>query len=119
MARFPGVKSIHRRALTRCLATYAAIGWSGFVPETCRDRLILVPLNVAPWLWGWPDRFLDRMEAAGSEVYLLAPMRRGQGFSEGIDSPALLERLPPGYSGGIWTDAIDLIAPALDRVLTE
>jgi glycerophosphoryl diester phosphodiesterase len=118
-ARFPGMKSIHRQALVRCLGTYAGIGWTGIVPPACRDRLVLVPLNVAPWLWGWPDRFLDRMEAAGSEVYVLAPMRRGQGFSEGIDDPALLARLPAGYSGGIWTDAIDLIAPALGGVVRE
>jgi glycerophosphoryl diester phosphodiesterase len=118
-ARFPGMRSINRQIFVRCLASYAGIGWTGIVPEACRARLVLVPLNVAPWLWGWPDRFLDRMEAAGSEVYLIGPMRRGQGFSEGIDDPALLERLPPGYSGGIWTDAIDLIAPALGGVTTE
>lgn len=118
-AAFPGMKSIHRGALVRCLGTYAATGWTGIVPEACRDRLVLVPLNVAPWMWGWPERFLDRMEAAGSDVYLLGPMRRGQGFSEGIDDPALLERLPPGYSGGIWTDAIDLIAPALQASSTR
>lgn len=116
---FPGMKSIHRQALVRCLGTYAAMGWTGIVPQACRDRLVLVPLNVAPWMWGWPDRFLDRMEAAGSEVFLLAPFRRGQGFSEGVDDPALLERLPPGYSGGVWTDAIDLIAPALGASSTR
>jgi glycerophosphoryl diester phosphodiesterase len=113
VSAFPGMKSIHRQALVRCLSTYAATGWTGIVPQACHDRLVLVPLNVAPWMWGWPDRFLDRMEEAGSEVFLLAPFRRGQGFSEGIDEPALLERLPSGYSGGIWTDAVDLIAPAV------
>jgi glycerophosphoryl diester phosphodiesterase len=113
---FPGMRSIHRQALVRCLGSYAAMGWTGVVPPTCHDRLVLVPLNVAPWMWGWPDRFLDRMEAAGSEVFLLAPFRSGQGFSEGIDDPALLDRLPTGFSGGIWTDAVDLIAPAVSGV---
>lgn len=117
VSAFPGMKSIHRQALVRCLGAYAATGWTGIVPQGCRDRLLLVPLNVAPWMWGWPDRFLDRMEEAGSTVFLIAPFRRGQGFSEGIDDPALLERLPKGYSGGIWTDAIDLIAPAISEIV--
>lgn len=111
----PGIRTIHRPALRPCLMRYVALGWSGTVPDACRNRIVLVPLNVGPWLWGWPNRFLDRMEAAGSEVFLLAPLRRGQAFSEGIDDPALLERLPAGWSGGIWTDAIDLIGPALAR----
>ena len=32
-------------------------------------------------------------------------------FSSGFDSPSDLKRLPPGYTGGIWTNRIDQIAP--------
>ncbi|MBA2674729.1 hypothetical protein [Ramlibacter sp.] len=74
--------------------------------------MVLVPSNVAPWLGGWPDRFLDRMEAAGSSVFVLGPYHGG-GFSTGIDSAADLARLPPRYSGGIWTNEIAEIGPAL------
>jgi len=70
-----------------------------------------VPLHVAPWLWGWPDRFLERMEGEGSAVFVLGPYEGG-GFSTGIDTPEDLARLPAGYSGGIWTNEIEAIARA-------
>ncbi|WP_159091656.1 hypothetical protein [Aminobacter sp. MSH1] len=37
------------------------------------------------------------------------------GFSEGMNDPELIDALPAGYSGGISTDALDMIAPALQR----
>jgi glycerophosphoryl diester phosphodiesterase len=52
------------------------------------------------------------MEAVGSRVVVIGDYQ-GEGFSQGIDDPARLSALPAGYSGGIWTDRIDLIAPAL------
>jgi glycerophosphoryl diester phosphodiesterase len=33
------------------------------------------------------------------------------GWSEGFDTPEDLKRLPANYSGGIWTNRIDQIAP--------
>ncbi len=82
------------------------------MPSGCERMMVLVPLNVAPWLWGWPGRFLDRMEAAGSSVFVLGPYHGG-GFSTGIDSTADLAQLPRGYSGGIWTNEIVEIGAAL------
>ncbi|MNR33192.1 hypothetical protein D3C85_1508470 [compost metagenome] len=35
----------------------------------------------------------------------------GTEFSTGFDTPADIERLPAAYSGGIWTNRIDRIAP--------
>lgn len=108
----PDIRTLSRRALKSCILRYAGLGWTGYVPQDCRDTALLVPINVAPWLWGWPDRFLDRMNAVGTRVYVLGPYG-GEGFSQGLDDPAMLDRLPAGYSGGISTDAIDIIAPAL------
>lgn len=108
----PKMRTLSKASLMRCLLRYEALGWSGYVPADCRGSTLLVPINVAPWLWGWPERFLERMEGAGTNVYLLGPYHGG-GFSDGIDDPALLDRLPAGYSGGISTDQLDLIAPAM------
>ena len=74
----------------------------------------MVPANYAPWLWGWPNRFLQRMEAAGSHVFVIGDYA-GEGYSQGVDDPGRLEELPAGFSGGIWTDRIDLIGPAVGR----
>jgi glycerophosphoryl diester phosphodiesterase len=98
-----------RAGLQSCLLRYIAIGWTGYVPAACRGSLLLVPINIAPWLWGWPGRFVERFSAAGAEVFVAGPWSGG--FSRGIDDAVTLARLPPGYAGGIWTNRIDRIAP--------
>lgn len=111
-ARLPLVKTASRAMLKACLLRYLAAGWSGWVPEACRRAMVLVPVNVAPWMWGWPDRFLQRMEAAGSEVFVLGPYDGG-GFTTGIDTAADLQRLPQGYAGGIWTNEVEAVGQLL------
>lgn len=74
----------------------------------------MVPTNVAPWLWGWPNRFLRRMDAVDTPVFLVNDYTGGR-FSRGLDRVEDLEKIPAEYSGGIWTDRIDRIAPALGR----
>jgi len=110
--RLPAVAAGSKRALKECLVRYLAIGWSGHVPEACRSGLMLVPSNIAPWLWGWPDKFLDRMQRAGVQVFVLGPYDGGQ-FSSGVDDLAALAELPEHFAGGIWTNRIDRIGPAV------
>ena len=108
-ARLPHLKTMSRASVRRCLMTYVGIGWTGYVPAACRGSLLLVPINVAPWLWGWPNRFLARMGSAGTEVFAAGPWDGG--FSRGIDDAATFARLPRGYADGIWTNHIYRIAP--------
>lgn len=108
-AALADIRTMSRSSLKTCLLRYVASGWSGIVPEACRNSLVLVPINIAPWLWGWPDRFLNRMEAAGSRVFALGPYSGGD-FSTGLDTLELISRLPENYSGGIWTNEIGTIA---------
>jgi glycerophosphoryl diester phosphodiesterase len=108
----PDVKTASRASLKSCLLHYIGYGWTGVVAQACRRAMVLVPLNVAPWLWGWPNRLLRRMEAAGSEVFVLGPYG-GDGFTTGIDSQEDVARLPAGYSGGIWTNEIEAVARAV------
>jgi len=104
------VRTISRAAIKNCLIGYIGYGWTGLVPAACSNAMVLVPVNVAPFLWGWPDRFLNRMNAANSEVFVLGPYRGGE-FSTGIDTPEQHALLPQNYSGGIWTNEIETIAP--------
>ncbi|MGE0237454.1 MAG: glycerophosphodiester phosphodiesterase family protein [Parvibaculaceae bacterium] len=108
----PDVTILSGQTLKACTLRYWAYGWTGLLPAECRGTALLFPVNMAPWLWGWPDRFLNRMEAAGTQVFVLGPYHGG-GFSSGVDSPEELGRLPPNYSGGIWTNEITLIAERL------
>lgn len=105
----PYVRTISRSTIKSCLIRYIGFGWTGIVPEACRKAIIVVPVNVAPWLWGWPDRLLDRMAKANSAVFVLGPYK-GEKFSTGIDTPELWSRLPQAYSGGVWTNEIETIA---------
>lgn len=105
----PEIKTMARASLKSCLIRYIGYGWTGIVPESCENLAVLVPSNIAPWLWGWPDRFLNRMDAAGSQVFLTGPYSGG-GFSSGIDTAEDLAQIPEGYSGGIWTNEIEEVA---------
>ncbi|MHC4045424.1 glycerophosphodiester phosphodiesterase family protein [Bradyrhizobium sp. 23AC] len=111
----PDVRTISRAAIRSCLIHYIGYGWTGLVPAACRNAMVLVPINAAPWLWGWPDRFLARMNGVNSAVFVLGPYRGGE-FSTGIDTPEAFARLPQGYSGGIWTNEIEAIAKIAGKV---
>jgi glycerophosphoryl diester phosphodiesterase len=107
-----GIRVMGKRSVLRCLGTYIGVGWSGYVPADCRNTIVLVPINYAWLLWGWPNRFLDRMREANSEVVLLGPHKGGE-FSTGVDTAADVAALPKGYDGGIWTNRIDAVAQML------
>ena len=108
----PDLRLMSRGILARCLLRYVAAGWSGYVPAACRNTLLLVPSNIAPLLWGWPNRFLARMREAGTDVYLIGPYAGGD-FTTGIDTAAEIAALPRDYDGGIWTNRIQAVAPLM------
>ena len=110
--RLPRIRTTARPVMKRCLKRYLALGWTGYVPAECKRSVLFVPANVAPWLWGWPDRLMKRMDRVGTRVMLIGDYERG-GLTRGFDDPARLEELQRGYAGGIWTDRIDLLGPAV------
>lgn len=114
-AEMPRVKTMSRSTLKSCLMSYVAYGWTGLAPPACRNSIVFVPINVAPWLWGWPNRFLDRMTGAGSAVFVIGPYFGGE-FSTGLDTVADVRRLPSGYTGGILTNELQKVAPELAPV---
>lgn len=112
----PDILAWTPRQVTRCLLRYELVGWSGRVPTACRRTMIFVPEDQARLVWGWPNRFLARMRAVGSEVYVggkaeLSP-RRGLG---GIDNAAQVSRLPRDWAGGVSTERIEVVGPLLKR----
>lgn len=111
-AMHPHLRAVTRSQLKDCVIKYFAIGWTGYVPAACRQSMLLLPSNVAPWLWGWPHRFARRMHSVGTDVALIGPYG-GSGFSQGFDDVEELKALQEDYAGGIWTDRIDQISTAL------
>ena len=109
-ARLAGPKLLSTDNVKRCLLNYFALGWSGYVPEVCRQTLFMLPLNIAPWTWGYPHRLSARLAAVGTEVVLLGAYD-GSGFSSGVDSREEFAAVPARFDGSVWTNRIDLIGP--------
>ncbi|MFF0310828.1 glycerophosphodiester phosphodiesterase family protein [Streptosporangium sp. NPDC004379] len=111
-ARLPAVQVMSKALMLDCLKGYLAVGWTGYVPGSCAGLELHVPEKYGRWLWGWPNLFVERMRAHGTRVIVVA----GSGdFSEGFDAPADLSRLPEDYTGGVWTNRVDVVAPLLRR----
>ena len=109
----PNVRTWSDRSVERCGRGYLQAGWFGHVPEVCDNRMIIVPIEQAGLLWGWPNRFLARMREHHTEVMLIGrinDLAAGQ-FSR-LDTLAELSRVPAGFDGLIWTDQIRVIGPA-------
>lgn len=107
-------KTLTRPVLRRCLIKYFGIGWTGYVPAACENRMLMIPKNIAPWLWGWPTKFEKRMHRNGSVAFLLGDYN-GEGYSTGFNNPDEFEEFLSSskFSGGIWTDHADLFGPVL------
>jgi glycerophosphoryl diester phosphodiesterase len=112
LAALPGLKGYTGTSAKTCLLRYLGTGWIGYVPEACRNTIVPVPSNYAFLLWGWPNRFLTRMQAAGSDVVLLGPYGSGAGTA-GIDTAEQMEDVPADYSGFVWTNRILEVGPAI------
>ncbi|MEP4197667.1 MAG: glycerophosphodiester phosphodiesterase family protein [Aliishimia sp.] len=110
LARRVDLRGFDKPALKKCLTSYLLLGWSGVVPEACHDTLVALPLDYAPYFWGWPHKFTRRMQSVGSTVILWGPYD-GTGFSSGIDSLDTLSKVPDQFDGVIWTNRIERIGP--------
>ena len=95
-----------------CLIRYELMGWSGYVPGACRHSMVFVPQDLGWLIWGWPNRFLARMQAAGAEPLIGGEITQRAGLG-GIDDAARVARLPRGWRGGVSTERIDVVGPLL------
>jgi glycerophosphoryl diester phosphodiesterase len=105
------LRGYDRDSLKACIVRYAALGWSGYVPQACRHTILALPANIAQWMWGWPHRFVARMQAEGTDVILLGPWSGGA--SAGIDVDAELELVPKKFGGLVWTNHAETMAKAI------
>jgi glycerophosphoryl diester phosphodiesterase len=114
--QLPDLRVMSRATLKSCLIPYLAGGWTGHVPAACEKTQLHIPEKFARLMWGWPDKFLNRMDAVDTRVIVVG----GNGkWSEGFDTVDDIKQLPDEYTGGIWTNRIDRIAPLYKREGTE
>jgi glycerophosphoryl diester phosphodiesterase len=95
-----------------CLKDYVATGWTGFVPASCSGGTVAVPLNYQWLVWGWPKRFMQRMDDAGVKVILTGPYERGSALA-GIERLDQIPQVPRDFTGYLWVEDIATIGPAL------
>jgi len=113
--QIPDIRTTSRKRVVACMTRYLAIGWTGQVPDICSNTMLLVPENMGWLVWGWPNLFFERMHNARTDVYVTGPYAAGDPGTVGIDEPEHVERLPQDFSGGVWTNRIDRIAPLFGR----
>ncbi|QKH04900.1 glycerophosphodiester phosphodiesterase (plasmid) [Bacillus cereus] len=111
--RIPSLRTMSKATMKKDLITYMVLGWTGYIPSSLKHGELHIPDKAAPWLWGWPNRFLNRMDKADTRVIVVGG--NGFGFSSGFDSSEDIKRLPDDYTGGIWTNQIDKIAPLFKK----
>ncbi len=107
----PSFRVMSKSSLVRAALTYFALGWTGYIPAACRDTEMRIPLRYAPLFWGWPHRFVERMDSVHTRVMLVAGDGR---WSEGFDTRESLRSIPEGFAGVIWTNRIDRVGPILN-----
>ena len=106
----PDMTVMSKEILLSCLGQYMATGWLGHVPEACHNTVVFVPFAYRKLLWGWPNRFVQRMGEHDAPVVLVGPFD-SQSLSRGLDQVEQVDLLDEEYSGAIWTNAIEALGP--------
>lgn len=110
----PEIRMFSVGSIANCLVRYIGYGWTGMVPGSCENAPLFVPVNIAPWLWGWPNLFMERMRSSGSSIVLVGAFS-GRNFARGLDTLEHLARLPGNFDGGIWTNDVELVTTTLRK----
>ena len=102
----PKLKGFTNSLVKKCAVQYELIGWTGYVPKACRDTTIAIPIDYAPYFWGWPRLLVSRMNEVNTTVILID---MSHGHTDGIDDLEVIEDLSKDYRGIIWTDKIEQV----------
>ncbi|KXT84460.1 Glycerophosphoryl diester phosphodiesterase [Streptococcus sp. DD11] len=98
------LKLLSKESMIRALIKYELLGFTGYIPEEMKNAELRIPLKYAKFLWGWPYKFMDRMESVNTRVELTAG---GADLSVGFDDVTSLESVPKEFGGYIWTNKIN------------
>lgn len=96
-----------------CLAGYRRTGWLGLVPDSCRGITVILPRRGEWTLWGWPYRFMDRLQGAGASFFIAGDSR--DGALTGLDTTDQLDEVPRQYAGMLLIEDMNGVGRALQR----
>ncbi len=104
----PSVRTFSRAAVGRCLRDYMIVGWTGYLPDACRNTAVGMYANYAWALWGWPHRFVARMRSVDTTVILTHPYQT-ESIHDLPETSEYAAMVPRRYGGAIQTNRIDKI----------
>jgi glycerophosphoryl diester phosphodiesterase len=108
---FPKAWAWTKEGAKACTKDYVLTGWTSIVPASCRNNVLMVPINRQWMFWGWPDRLIQRMDSVGAKVVVIGPY--GEGKATGLTLPEQLGEIPSSFNGFVWVDDIWTVGPAL------
>ena len=107
-ATSPQIRTVSRATAKTCLRDYMIVGWTGYVPGSCQNTATGMYANYAWVLWGWPHRFVDRMQSVDTMV-ILTHAHQTESIHALPESSEYAKMIPRGYSGAVSTNRIDRI----------
>jgi len=96
-----------------CAKNYVLLGWSGYIPESCRNFGLVIPENLKWAYWGWPRKTISRLSKKEAAVALVGALN---GPTSGIDTIEQVNNIPDDFRGIVMTNRIEIIGPALNIV---
>jgi hypothetical protein len=112
-AERPAMRAFTVAKARQCAADYRG-SLLGSVPVSCANGVMLLTLDELGFtLWGWPNRFLDRMANAKTTVIIAQDVADGK--IKGLTDVRQYGEIASGFNGYVWVDKIDELGPALRR----
>jgi glycerophosphoryl diester phosphodiesterase len=99
----------------QCMKDFVISGWFGYMPSSCKNNVVAVPINYGWAIWGWPNSFVSRMAKVNTLVFAVGEFTSGVPI-RGLDSLDSLSQLPTDYKGGVFTNKVELIGPYIKKV---
>lgn len=112
-AERPAMRAFTIAKARQCTSDYRG-SLLGSVPESCAKGVMLLTLDELGFtLWGWPNRFLDRMAKAKTTVIIAQDVADGK--IKGLTDVRQYGEIASSFNGYVWVDRIDELGPALRR----
>lgn len=96
-----------------CMDDYLKLGWSGYMPPSCKSATVTLPLEGQWKIWGWPKRFLARMAGADAKILMVAE-RKGA-TAKGLTAPEQLDDVPDDFRGYLLIDDFYTVGRSVQR----
>jgi hypothetical protein len=112
-AERPAMRTFSIAKARQCATDYRG-SLLGSVPESCVNGVMLLTLDELGFtLWGWPNRFLERMAKAKTTVIIAQDVTDGE--IKGLTDVRQYGDIASSFDGYVWVDRIEELGPALRR----